>query len=90
LKIYYSDGTSAQWVAASYSGGGGGGGAGVGERRHEWTGTYSYCGVAETGASESASVWTITRLTVSGAGAVTSTGMASAVAWTDRATATYT
>lgn len=58
-------------------------------RRHEWTGTYAYCGRAPEGSAESATVWTITRLTISAAGAVTATAYASGVAWTNRASATY-
>lgn len=64
--------------------GGGGGNA----RRHEWTGTYDYCGTAAVGAAESASVWTITRIAINSNGSVT-TGVATGVKWTDRATATY-
>lgn len=58
------------------------------ERRHEWTGTYDYCGYAVAGSSESAAVWTITRLTIATDGTVT-TGRTVGVKWSDRATATY-
>lgn len=58
-------------------------------RRHDWTGTYSYCGTALEGSSESSAVWSITRIQFSGAGAVVSTAYATNVAWTDRTTATY-
>jgi len=58
-------------------------------RRHDWTGTYSYCGTAVEGSAENQSVWDITRIQFSGAGAVVSTAYATNVAWTDRTTATY-
>lgn len=58
------------------------------ERRHEWTGTYDYCGVAPLGAADASAVWTITRIAVASAGTVTVT-TATSVAWTNRATATY-
>ena len=50
----------------------------------------NYCGVAlGTGVSESATVWTITRLTITASGSIT-VATATNVAWTDRETATYT
>lgn len=50
----------------------------------------NYCGVAlGTGASESATIWTITRLTISASGSVT-TATATNVAWTNRESAIYT
>ena len=50
----------------------------------------NYCGVAlGTGVSESATVWTITRLTISTSGSIT-TAIATNVAWTDRETTIYT
>jgi hypothetical protein len=50
----------------------------------------NYCGVAAgTSVSESSAVWTITRLTISASGSIT-TAIATNVAWTDRETATYT
>jgi hypothetical protein len=49
----------------------------------------NYCGVAlGTGVSESATVWTITRLTISTSGSIT-TAIAINVAWTNRESATY-
>jgi hypothetical protein len=49
----------------------------------------NYCGIAPADSLESASVWTITRLTVTLAGAVT-TANAINVKWTDRETTIYT
>jgi hypothetical protein len=49
----------------------------------------NYCGIAPADSLESASVWIITRLTITLAGAVT-TASAINVKWTDRETATYT
>ena len=50
----------------------------------------NYCGVAlGTGVSESATVWTITRLTISISGSIT-VATATNVAWTNRESATYT
>jgi hypothetical protein len=49
----------------------------------------NYCGIAPADSAESASVWTITRLTITNAGAVT-TATAVNVEWDDRETATYT
>lgn len=49
----------------------------------------NYCGVAlGTGVSESATVWTITRITISYSGSIT-TGLATGVAWTNRESAIY-
>lgn len=49
----------------------------------------NYCGVAlGTGVSESSAVWTITRLTITASGSVT-TATATNVAWTNRQSATY-
>jgi hypothetical protein len=62
---------------------------GGGERRHDFASGFSYCGVAPSGSTDDASVWTITRLTISAAGAVTATETASGVAWDDRLTETY-
>lgn len=56
-------------------------------RKHEWTGVYDYIAWAKLDTSESASEWTITRLSISSAGNVTS-GKAIG-AWTDRASLTY-
>jgi hypothetical protein len=49
----------------------------------------NYCGIAPADSLESASVWTITRLTITLAGAVT-TANAINVKWTDRETTIYT
>jgi hypothetical protein len=49
----------------------------------------NYCGYAPDGSAESATVWTITRLTISASGAIT-VGTATNVAWTDRETTIYT
>jgi hypothetical protein len=49
----------------------------------------NYCGVAlGIGVSESSAVWTITRLTISASGSIT-TATATNVAWTNRESATY-
>jgi hypothetical protein len=48
----------------------------------------NYCGIAPADSLENASVWKITRLTITLAGAVT-TANAINVKWTDRETATY-
>lgn len=58
-------------------------------RRHEYAAPYDYCGKAAAGSSESASVWTIVRLTLSGA-VLTATGTATGVAWSNRSSVTYT
>lgn len=47
-----------------------------------------YLGQAESGSAESATTWEITRLSISSSGATTPNS-ASAVAWTDRYTTTY-
>ena len=49
----------------------------------------NYCGIAPADSLENASVWTITRLTITLAGAVT-TANAINVKWTDRETTIYT
>lgn len=49
----------------------------------------NYCGVAlGTGISDSSPVWTITRLTITASGSVT-TAIATSVAWTNRESAIY-
>jgi hypothetical protein len=48
----------------------------------------NYCGYAPVGSAESATVWTITRLTISGSGAIT-VGTATNVAWTNRESVIY-
>jgi hypothetical protein len=49
----------------------------------------NYCGIAPADSLENASVWTITRLTITLAGAVT-TASATNVAWTNRESVIYT
>lgn len=56
-------------------------------RRHETTATYDYLGFAPTGTSESATSWTLTRLTLSNTG--TSAVMHGTDSWNNRVTATY-
>jgi hypothetical protein len=58
-------------------------------RRHDFTGGYSYCGTAPEGSAESAEVWDISRIEISGAGTVVGTAYATGVAWVNRTTATY-
>lgn len=65
------------------------GSSGDKERRHDWVSPYSYCGTAVLGSSNSASVWSITRIQVSVDGATTKT-YATNVAWDDHLTETYT
>lgn len=48
----------------------------------------NYCGYAPVGSAESATVWTITRLTISYSGSIT-TGLATGVAWTNRESTIY-
>ena len=48
----------------------------------------NYNGYAVTGSAESSAVWTITRLTISGSGAIT-VGTATNVAWTNRESVIY-
>jgi hypothetical protein len=56
-------------------------------RRHETTASYDYLGYAPVGTSESATTWTLTRLTLDSSG--TSAVMRATGSWTNRATATY-
>jgi hypothetical protein len=56
--------------------------------RHDFN-VYDYLGKAASGSSESASVWTITRLTIASDGTAT-VGTATNVDWTNRYTHTYT
>jgi hypothetical protein len=49
----------------------------------------NYCGYAPVGSAESATVWTITRITVAASGSIT-TGLATNVAWTSRESIPYT
>lgn len=58
------------------------------EARSDWQSPYSYIGIAADGSAESASVWKITRITVTGT--TVTTAVASPIRWTDRYTATYT
>jgi hypothetical protein len=48
----------------------------------------NYCGYAPVGSAEASAVWTITRLTISGSGAIT-VGTATNVAWTNRESVIY-
>lgn len=58
------------------------------ERRHEFTGTYSYMAYAPEGSAESAGVWIITRINVAADGTTTK-GTATG-AWTNRYSLIYT
>jgi hypothetical protein len=58
------------------------------EYRHDFN-IYDYLGKAPSGSSESASVWTITRLTIASDGTTTS-GIANNVSWSGRYTHIYT
>ena len=58
-------------------------------RRHDWTQPYDYLGTAPLGTADNSPAWRITRLTVSPAGAVIATGVATNVTWTGRAGHTY-
>jgi len=53
------------------------------EKRHDFTGSYSYCGTAPSGSAESANVWDINRITIYPAGN-TLIQSASLVSWTGR------
>ena len=57
--------------------------------RHDFSGSYSYCGTAPTGSLESDPAWNIARIQISTAGNTT-TQYAYNVAWTTRYTAIYT
>jgi hypothetical protein len=48
----------------------------------------NYCGTAANGSAESATVWTITRLTIAASGSIT-TAVATNVAWTNRESVIY-
>jgi len=83
--VLTADGTGGSaWEAPS----GGEGGTSL-TRQHAFAAPYSYCGTAPVDSLTSAEAWTITRLTISAAGAVTATATATDVAWDDYATATY-
>jgi hypothetical protein len=58
------------------------------EKRSDYSGSFSYCGYANVGTPESASNWTITRITVLNTGNVT-TAVAVSSSWTDRYTNIY-
>lgn len=58
---------------------------GKSEKRHEWSDPYDYLGYAPLGSLETESVWTITRLTINGAGVVTANDILTNVKWSDRA-----
>lgn len=56
----------------------------------DWVSPNNYIGHAPTGSATSASVWTVRKITVSSAGAVTFYGTATPIKWDDRYTAIYT
>jgi hypothetical protein len=61
-------------------------------RRFAQSGSFLYCGTALTGSSESATVWTIIRLTIAADGSVSATATAQpagGVRWIDYLTAIY-
>jgi len=58
------------------------------EKRSDYSENFSYCGFADIGTPESASLWTITRITVLDTGNVT-TAVAVSSSWTDRYTNIY-
>lgn len=53
------------------------------EKRHDVSGSYSYCGTAPSGSSEAANVWNIDRITIYSTGSVLIQS-ASSVSWTGR------
>lgn len=57
-------------------------------RRHDYTGSYSYCGIAPSGSSESSNVWNIDRIEIFTDGSVL-VASASLVSWTGRYTHVY-
>jgi hypothetical protein len=59
------------------------------EVRSDFVTDTSYIGIAPNGSAESASVWTIYRNIIDSDGNITSTTVATNVAWDDRTTATY-
>lgn len=59
-----------------------------GEKRSDFTGSISYCGLAPLGSLETQEVWTINKIAVALNGS-TSTTTATNVAWTDRYTVIY-
>lgn len=50
---------------------------------------YSYSGIAADGTLETDPVWTVTRLVFSDVGALSASGVAQNITWTERLTATY-
>lgn len=50
---------------------------------------YSYSGVAVEGTLETDSLWKVTRLSFTDSGALSSSGIAQNITWTERLTATY-
>jgi hypothetical protein len=58
------------------------------EKRHDWVSPYSYLGKAPENSSESANVWTITRMQVAVDGSTTVLS-ASNVAWSNRYSVIY-
>jgi len=50
---------------------------------------YSYSGLAANGTLETDPVWTVTRLIFSDVGALSASGVAQNITWTERLTATY-
>jgi hypothetical protein len=59
-------------------------------RRHDFTGSYSYCGTADSGSAESSPVWDITRITFQPSGTGSISEYAYDVTWTGRYTHIYT
>lgn len=59
-------------------------------RRHDFTGSYSYCGTADSGSAESAPVWDITRIEFQPSGTGSISLYAYDVTWTGRYTHIYT
>ena len=57
-------------------------------RRHDFVTNVSYCGYAEQGSLETASVWNIAKITVATVG-TTTTAYATDVKWSDRLTVIY-
>ena len=82
-EIKFGDGVTAWASLPSYGGSGGT----SNEIRHETAGGYDYTGVAPLDSSESASVWTITRITLTAS--PPTVGVATGAEWVNRATETY-
>ena len=60
-----------------------------GERRHEFASPYIYCGTAPIHTLDSATIWTLTRITSNANGAITNTAIA-VDSWDNRSTTIYT